>query len=229
MHRSHALARYIARSICTLTVLKFVRKGWQAHCFTGLILTRLASSLPISLLAHRSNKIIHTISYETCGDQSPSCSTNTLLETRIHVHIYTYIYPKEKLDVHIRVSTCSYKLGCTHTSMRRVHVRASLNALVWHQRSTGEVRVLPQKKKPLSFHPEFRPASFVRDLRCSVRRTWQHVRYQHNVYILQTIEHIYIQIQPTPHIISCFYSLSRDRWPLSNRQNPPDTSCFITT
>jgi hypothetical protein len=151
MHRSHALARYIARSICTLTVLKFVRKGWQAHCFTGLILTRLASSLPISLLAHRSNKIIHTISYETCGDPSPSCSTNTLLETRIHIHIYTYIYPKEKLDVHIRVSTCSYKLGCTHTSMRRVHVRASLNALVWHQRSTGEVRVLPQKKSLSAF------------------------------------------------------------------------------
>ena len=126
MHRSHALARYIAWSICTLTVLKFVRKGWQAHCFTGLILTRLASSLPISLLAHRSNKIIHTISYETCGDPSPSCSTNTLLETRIHIHIYTYICPKEKHDVHIRVSTCSYKLGCTHTCMRRVHVRASL-------------------------------------------------------------------------------------------------------
>ena len=36
-----------------------------------------------------------------------SCSTNTLLERRIHIHIYTYIYiyPKEKLDVHSRVST----------------------------------------------------------------------------------------------------------------------------
>ena len=36
------------------------------------------------------------------------------------------MYPKEKLDVHIRVSTCLYKLGCTHTCMRSVHVRTSL-------------------------------------------------------------------------------------------------------
>ncbi len=32
----------------------------------------------------------------------------------------------EKHDVHIRVSTCLYKLGCTHTCMRSVHVRTSL-------------------------------------------------------------------------------------------------------
>ena len=177
MHRSHALARYIAWSICTFTLLKFVRKGWQARCFTRLSLTRLVSSLPISLLAQISNKIIHTISYETCGHPSPSCSTNTLLETRIHIQIYTYIYPKEKLDVHIRVSTRSYKIGCTYTSMRRVHVRASVNALVWHQRSTGEVRALPRKKKASQLSPGMSPCSFVSDLRCSVRRTWQHVRY----------------------------------------------------
>ena len=68
-------------------------QGWQAHC-------------QYLFLVHRSNKIIHTISYETCGDPSPSCFTNTLLETRIHVHIYTYMYPKEKLDVY----PCKYML-----------------------------------------------------------------------------------------------------------------------
>jgi hypothetical protein len=96
-----------------------------AHCFAGWILTRLASSLPISLLAklssslhmihsqrlassllhwididkagkliahfvlaHRGNKIIHTIQYETCGDLSPFLLYK---HAPPNTHAYTYI------------------------------------------------------------------------------------------------------------------------------------------
>ena len=128
----------------------FNRKGWQAHCFTGFILTGLASSLSMSMLANRRNKIIHTISYEICGD-------HILLALQKHAprktHIYAYLYiciSQGKQHVHTRVSTWSHKLGCSHTRMRRDRAWTRLNALVWHQRSTGEVRALPQKKKGLS-------------------------------------------------------------------------------
>ena len=123
-------------------------------------MTRLVSSLPVTPLAQISNNIIHTISYETCGDPSPSSSTNTLLETRIHVYIYIYIYicPRENHDVHNRVSTCLYKLGCTHTCMRSVHVRRSLApSLATSEPLTGEVRVLPQKKNASQRSPGASP------------------------------------------------------------------------
>jgi hypothetical protein len=157
MHRAHALARYIAWSICTFTMLKFVRKGWHARCFTGLSLTRLVSSLPISPLAQISNKITHTPLWNLRESFSfilyKHAPGNT--HTYIYIYIYTYICPREKDDVHIRVSTCPYKLGCTHTCMRSVHVRTSLAPSL----ATSEPLVTSvcyhRKKKPSAFTRSF--------------------------------------------------------------------------
>jgi hypothetical protein len=131
---------------------------------------RLASSLLHWIDSDKAGKLIAHIS--ACSQKQQNNTHHLIwnlwrsisfpaLQTRsskdayiyIYIHIYIYIYPKEKLDVHSRVSTWSYKLGCTHTCMRRVHVRARLNALVWHQRSTGGVRVLPKKKKASQLSP----------------------------------------------------------------------------
>ena len=87
-----------------------------------------------------------------------------------YIYIYTYICPRENHDVHNRVSTCLYKLGCTHTCIRSVHVRRSLAPSLATSEPLVKSVFYHRKKTPLSVHPELRPATLQLDLRYSVRR-----------------------------------------------------------
>jgi hypothetical protein len=146
---------------------------------------RLARSMLHWIVIDKAGKLIAHIS--ACSNKQQNNTHSIMkpagilllhpLQTRswkhayIYIYIYTYICPREKDDVHIRVSTCPYKLGCAHTCMRSVHVRASLAPSL----ATSEPLVTSvcyhRKKKPFSFHPELRLATFQVDLRYSMRRT----------------------------------------------------------